>query len=138
MVTGKGKPLGSSLALSGTNAGAFSTIEAVPHTSTGHSLTSFIHSLTSFTNRCECPHRKIGTFITKSSIIRYHTRITLAVGGFNLSPISKELGKEVTEMLYLNVLDPNGSIPKVVVKRTVPERCLSVARARKCCAELAK
>jgi len=67
-----------------------------------------------------------------------YTRITLAVGGFNLSPISKELGKEVTEMLYLNVLDPNGSIPKVVVKRTVPERCLSVARARKCCAELAK
>jgi hypothetical protein len=41
-------------------------------------------------------------------------------------------------MLYLNILDPNGSIPSVVVKKTVPERALSVARVRKCCAELAK
>jgi len=63
-----------------------------------------------------------------------YTRVSLAVGGFALTPLSPRS----CEMLYLNILDPNGSIPKVVVKRTVPERCLSVARARKCAAQLAK
>jgi len=67
-----------------------------------------------------------------------YVRVSLDVGGYSLTPIRPHHLDGLTEMLYLNILDPNGSIPSVVVKKTVPERALSVARVRKCCAELAK
>jgi len=60
-----------------------------------------------------------------------YTRVSLICGGYALEPTSATSCR----MAYVNMVDPNGSIPKAVVRRTVPERCLAIARVRKCCAE---
>jgi len=55
-----------------------------------------------------------------------YVRLKLDCGGFSLLPTSEDACK----MTYVNILDPGGLVPKSIVKRTVPERCLTVARLR--------
>jgi len=55
-----------------------------------------------------------------------YVRLKLDCGGFSLLPTSEDACK----MTYVNILDPGGLVPKSIVKRTVPERCLTVARVR--------
>ncbi|KAL1525170.1 hypothetical protein AB1Y20_020041 [Prymnesium parvum] len=56
-----------------------------------------------------------------------HTRTDLTCGGYLAIPT----GPESTLMKYVNMLDPKGSIPSSVVKITVPDRAMVVARVRK-------
>jgi hypothetical protein len=60
-----------------------------------------------------------------------HTRVTLQCGGYQATPS----GGNTTRMSYVNILNPNGSIPKSIVRATVPERAMIVSRLRRCLEE---
>ena len=61
-----------------------------------------------------------------------YTRLDLEVGGSLMRPLK---AGAATEVSYAQCLDPCGSIPKSVVKITVPERALYIARLRGCMAK---
>lgn len=54
-----------------------------------------------------------------------YTRVQCDCGGYEFRPV--EGG---TFMSYMNIVDPKGSIPAAVVKITVPQRAMLVARVR--------
>ena len=55
-------------------------------------------------------------------------RATVGCGGYECAPV----GSGRSHFAYINVINPNGSIPQFVVNKTVPERALTVARLRQC------
>ena len=63
-----------------------------------------------------------------------YTRVTLDCGGYECAPTrgAAGTGGEGSHMTYINILNLNGSIPKVVVNKTAPDRALTIARLRDC------
>ena len=57
-----------------------------------------------------------------------YVRATLGCGGFECTPQAD--GQ--THVTYVNILNPNGNIPKTVVNYLVPDRALIIARLRRC------
>jgi hypothetical protein len=60
-----------------------------------------------------------------------YTRVTLDCGGYECAPTGGGGGR-TSHMTYINILNLNGSIPKVVVNKTAPDRALTIARLRGC------
>jgi len=58
-----------------------------------------------------------------------HTRTHLTCGGYEAVPD----GADGTSMKYVNMVDPKGNVPSSVVKVTVPDRAMVIARIRKAC-----
>ena len=57
-----------------------------------------------------------------------YVRVNLTCGGYDIKLRADGHGCDVT---YVNILDPNGSIPRSVVNFLVPDRAMVVARLRK-------
>ena len=55
-----------------------------------------------------------------------YTRVTLDCGGYECAPTDGQ----ASHMTYINILNLNGSIPKVVVNKTAPDRALTISRLR--------
>ena len=57
-----------------------------------------------------------------------YVRATLRCGGMQLAPTTGG----ACEATYVNILDPNGRVPKKVVNMKGPDRALIIARLRGC------
>lgn len=60
-----------------------------------------------------------------------YVRATVGCGGYECAQ-ADQASTGLTRMTYVNVLNPNGMIPKSIVNVKVPERALTVARLRQC------
>lgn len=58
-----------------------------------------------------------------------YVRVRLTCGGYDAVPRADGRGVDVT---YVNILDPNGNIPRSIVNALVPDRAMIIARMRKC------
>ena len=57
-----------------------------------------------------------------------YVRASLTCGGYDIIPTADG----TCDVVYVNILDPNGRIPTAVVNVLVPDRAMVIARLRKC------
>uniref|UniRef100_A0A7S3S9B2 START domain-containing protein n=1 Tax=Emiliania huxleyi TaxID=2903 RepID=A0A7S3S9B2_EMIHU len=59
------------------------------------------------------------------AVPRGYVRLRLACGGYQIRAVAPDRCTTV----YVNALDPNGYVPKPVVRTTMPDRAMTVAKA---------
>ncbi len=67
---------------------------------------------------------------------RGHVRLDCVISGSAIDALG-DASPPSSRMAFVSVLDPNGSVPKWVVRKTMPDRALMVARVRKAVVALA-